>query len=114
MMETTTPDIRYEGSNTMAGRRVLNRARVSGVVLSATAINRQEVSELPRSNTKQQRTSTGTNRTYATQTATSADQHQLSMNIEPDKAGCGPALDYEHFEDGDDVVGGDRVIDLDT
>jgi hypothetical protein len=62
-MEATTPDIRYEGSDTMAGRRVVNRARFSGVVLFAAAINRQGVSKPPRSDNQQQQTSTGTNRT---------------------------------------------------
>ncbi len=60
----------------MAGRRVVNRARFSGVVLLAAAINRQEVSELPRSDTQQRQASTGTDPTYAANAVGQVDQHK--------------------------------------
>lgn len=75
-MEATTPDIRYEGSDTMVGRRVVNRARFSGVVLLTAAINRQEVSELPRSDIEQRQASTGTDPTYAANVVGQVDQHR--------------------------------------
>jgi hypothetical protein len=85
-LEATTPDIRYEGSDTTAGHRVVNRARISGVVLLAAAINRQEVSELPRSEIQQRQASTGTDRTYATNLAASTDQHNTEYECR--MSGC--------------------------
>ena len=62
-LERRAPDIRYQGSAAKRRRsRVLNRAHISGVALSAAAFNRQEVGEPPRSDNQQRQTGTGSRR----------------------------------------------------